>query len=220
MREGYLLVPAQPTPGGHEHEGRIGLRQEHDASTAAAAGRGTGVAVLERLRRHQPGHLAQVPPRIYGSLGDASKYAATLTGHELTLIDQKLDRYMAQKAEHAGMSHLLIDRFRFDSFALDPDEEEGSRLLTRFGRLVYMFFMITPPEATVERAGTPRSPGRPLQGGRRPARAQCRSLHRHAAAVLHLGRQEGQDRPLRVSRQRRAPKVRVRRQSRSAPTAR
>ena len=59
---------------------------------------------------------------------------------------------MAQKAEHVGMSHLLIDRFRFDSFALDPDEEEGSRLLTRFGRLVYMFFMITPPDATVERA--------------------------------------------------------------------
>jgi hypothetical protein len=88
----------------------------------------------------------------YASLGAASKYAATLTGHELKLIDQKLDRYMAQKAEQTGMSHLLIDRFRFDSFALDPDEEEGSRLLTRFGRLVYMFFMITPPEATVERA--------------------------------------------------------------------
>jgi hypothetical protein len=88
----------------------------------------------------------------YASLGDVSKYAATLTGHELTIIDQKLDRYMADKAERAGMSHLLIDRFRFDSFALDPDEEEGSRLLTRFGRLVYMFFMITPPEETVERA--------------------------------------------------------------------
>jgi len=50
------------------------------------------------------------------------------------------------------MSHLLIDRFRFDSFALDSGEEDGSRLLTRFGHLVYMFFMITPPDATVERA--------------------------------------------------------------------
>src|SRR4029450_1809034 len=75
-----------------------------------------------------------------------------LPGHELHIIDQKLDRYMADKASRAGMSHLLIDRFRFDSFALDPDEEEGSRLLPRFGQLVYMFFMITPPAATVERA--------------------------------------------------------------------
>src|SRR5207344_3635813 len=36
-----------------------------------------------------------------------------------------------------------------------PNLEEGSsRLLTRFGDLVYMFFMITPPEMTVERAWT------------------------------------------------------------------
>ena len=50
------------------------------------------------------------------------------------------------------MSHLLIDRFRFDSFVLEPDREEGSNLLTRFGHLIYMFFVITPPDATVERA--------------------------------------------------------------------
>jgi hypothetical protein len=49
------------------------------------------------------------------------------------------------------MSHLLIDRFRFDSFAADSDEA-GSNLLTRFGRSVYLFFMITPPELLVERA--------------------------------------------------------------------
>ena len=48
------------------------------------------------------------------------------------------------------MSHLLIDRFRFDSFiaSLDKDGE----LPAKFGHQVYMFFMITPPEATVERA--------------------------------------------------------------------
>ncbi|MFZ2077774.1 MAG: hypothetical protein WAV38_14200 [Xanthobacteraceae bacterium] len=46
-----------------------------------------------------------------------------------------------------------IDRFRFDSFV--PNLEEGSgRLLTRFGNLVYMFFMMTPPQMTVERAWT------------------------------------------------------------------
>ena len=49
------------------------------------------------------------------------------------------------------MSHLLIDRFRFDSFAPDSDEE-GSNLLTRFGQTVFLFFMITPPEQLVERA--------------------------------------------------------------------
>ena len=60
---------------------------------------------------------------------------------------------MAAKAARGEMPHLLIDRFRFDSFV--PNLEEGSsRLLTRFGDLVYMFFMITPPEMTVERAWT------------------------------------------------------------------
>ena len=67
------------------------------------------------------------------------------------MIDQKLDRYMAAKAERGGIPHLLIDRFRFDSFAPESDEA-GSNLLTRFGRIVYLFFMITPPDATVERS--------------------------------------------------------------------
>lgn len=67
------------------------------------------------------------------------------------MIDQKLDRYMADKAERGGISHLLIDRFRFDSFAPDSDEA-GSNLLTRFGHTLYLFFMITPPDATVDRS--------------------------------------------------------------------
>jgi hypothetical protein len=58
---------------------------------------------------------------------------------------------MARKAERGEMTHLLIDRFRFDSFAPDSDEA-GSNLLTRFGHSVYLFFMITPPESLVERA--------------------------------------------------------------------
>jgi hypothetical protein len=149
-REGYRVVPAQPRPVVMNTKG------------ASASGKST-MRPLQRQLAQELGldwsDFAVISPDIwrkflldYGTLGDASKYAAALTGHELKLIDQKLDRYMAQKAERVGMSHLLIDRFRFDSFALDPDEEEGSRLLTRFGRLVYMFFMITPPEATVERA--------------------------------------------------------------------
>jgi len=87
----------------------------------------------------------------YASLGAAYKYAGTLTGHEVEIIDKKLDRRMADRAARGEMPHLLIDRFRFDSFV--PNLEEGSsRLLTRFGDLVYMFYMITPPEMTVERA--------------------------------------------------------------------
>ncbi|MBO0757158.1 MAG: hypothetical protein J2P54_14955 [Bradyrhizobiaceae bacterium] len=86
----------------------------------------------------------------YGATGRAYKYAAMLTGHELEIIDRKLDRHMAMKAARGEMPHLLIDRFRFDSFV--PDASESLRLLTRFGELVYMFFMITPPEMTVERA--------------------------------------------------------------------
>jgi hypothetical protein len=60
---------------------------------------------------------------------------------------------MAKKHRRGGMTHLLIDRFRFDSFAPDSDEA-GSNLLTRFGQTVYLFFMITPPESLVERAWT------------------------------------------------------------------
>jgi hypothetical protein len=104
------------------------------------------------------GDFAVVSPDIwrkylldYGALGDAYKYAGAFTARELAIVDQKLDRYMAAKAERGGMTHLLIDRFRFDSFAADSDQA-GSNLLTRFGREAYLFFMITPPHETVERA--------------------------------------------------------------------
>ncbi|MGI9426863.1 MAG: hypothetical protein ACR2PA_27040, partial [Hyphomicrobiaceae bacterium] len=88
----------------------------------------------------------------YEGLGAAFKYAGMMTGHEIDAIDRKLDRYMARKAAAGNMSHLLIDRFRFDSFVPESDADEPVRLLTRFGDLVYMFFMITPPEETIVRA--------------------------------------------------------------------
>src|SRR5208283_4397863 len=87
----------------------------------------------------------------YATLGTAYKYAGAFTGDELQIVDRKLDRYMAQKYQSGRMTHLLIDRFPFDSFAPDS-EEEGSNLLTRFGQDVYLFFMITPPAMLVERA--------------------------------------------------------------------
>jgi len=87
----------------------------------------------------------------YGSLGTAFRYAGAFTSEELQIVDQKLDRYMALKHERGEMAHLLIDRFRFDSFAPDSDEA-GSNFLTRFGHSVYLFFVITPPELLVDRA--------------------------------------------------------------------
>ncbi|HSA82503.1 MAG TPA: hypothetical protein VLE23_16930 [Geminicoccaceae bacterium] len=149
-REGYRLLPTQGRPVVMNVKG------------ASASGKSTMRPLQRKLAEAVDipwSDFAVISPDIwrkylldYASLGEASKYAGTLTGLELKIVDQKLDRYMARKAESHGMSHLLIDRFRFDSFAEHPDEEEGSRLLTRFGNLVYMFFMITPPDATVERA--------------------------------------------------------------------
>jgi hypothetical protein len=106
----------------------------------------------------QWGDFALISPDIwrkqlldYAALGEAYKYAGAFTAEELQIIDQKLDRYMARKHQRGDMTHLLIDRFRFDSFAPDSDEA-GSNLLTRFGQTAYLFFMITPPELLVERA--------------------------------------------------------------------
>ena len=147
--EGYALLPAQSAPVVMNTKG------------ASASGKST-LRPLQRRLAGQIGvnwsHFALISPDIwrkylldYGALGAAYKYAGAFAGRELAIVDHKLDRYMARKAERGGMSHLLIDRFRFDSFAPDS-EEAGSNLLTRFGNLVYMFFMVTPPHETVERS--------------------------------------------------------------------
>lgn len=148
--EGYRLLPVQEEPVVMNVKG------------ASAAGKST-LRPLQRQLAKRLGinwpDFALISPDIwrkylldYDSLGEFWRYAGTLTGHELQIIDQKLDRYMAAKAEQGRMSHLLIDRFRFDSFAEVEGGEQGARLLTRFGTTIYMFFVITPPDATVERA--------------------------------------------------------------------
>ncbi|NNE64314.1 MAG: hypothetical protein HKN34_09540, partial [Gammaproteobacteria bacterium] len=88
----------------------------------------------------------------YESLGVASKYAGMLAGDEVPVLDQKFDHYIERKSRQDGLPHLLIDRFRFNSFAHGLGPEKGSNLLTRFGHTVYLVFLVTPPEATVERA--------------------------------------------------------------------
>jgi hypothetical protein len=149
--EGYELLPRQEQP--------IVINTKGPSAS--------GKSTLRPLQKQLAGALgvhwsnfALISPDIwrkqlldYGSLGSAYKYAGALTSEELQIVDQKLDRYMAGKHRRGEMSHLLIDRFRFDSFAADSDEA-GSNLLTRFGHSLYLFFMITPPELLVERAWT------------------------------------------------------------------
>jgi hypothetical protein len=147
--EGYALLPAQRQPVVMNTKG------------ASASGK-SSMRPLQKALAGEVGaawsDFALISPDIwrkqlldYATLGEAYKYAGSFTGQELRMVDQKLDRYMARKAERGHMSHLLIDRFRFDSFAPESDEA-GSNLLTRFGHFLYLFFMITPPHATVERS--------------------------------------------------------------------
>jgi len=147
--EGYTRLPRQERPVVMNTKG------------ASASGKST----LRPLQKALAGNIgvrwsefALISPDIwrkqlldYGTLGSAYKYGGAFTGDEVQIIDAKLDRYMARKAQRSEMSHLLIDRFRFDSFAPDSNEA-GSNLLTRFGHTVYLFFMVTPPESLVERA--------------------------------------------------------------------
>jgi hypothetical protein len=144
---------------------RLLPRQERPVVINTKGASASGKSSLRPLQKTLAGDLgmpwrdfALISPDIwrkqlldYGSLGAAYKYAGAFTGEEVQIIDQKLDRHMALKNRRGDMSHLLIDRFRFDSFAPDSDEA-GSNLLTRFGQTVYLFFVITPPHLLVERA--------------------------------------------------------------------
>jgi hypothetical protein len=147
--EGYRLLP----------------RQEQPVVINTKGPSASGKSTLRPLQKKLAGDIgvqwsdfALISPDIwrkqlldYAALGAAYKYAGAFTAEELQIVDQKLDRHMARKHRRGDMTHLLIDRFRFDSFAPDSDEA-GSNLLTRFGHTVHLFFVITPPELLVERA--------------------------------------------------------------------
>ena len=148
--EGYKVLPPQARP--------VVMNVKGSSASGKSSMRPLQKELAERLGIHWD-EFALISPDIwrkflldYTSLGPARRYAGTLTGHEVAIIDKKLDRYMANKGERGLITHLLVDRFRFDSFT--AGEVDGSRLLTRFGHEVYLFFMVTPPEATVERAWT------------------------------------------------------------------
>ncbi len=156
--EGFEMLPAQTAPviinvKGASAAGKSTLRPRQQKMTEEL-----GLAWRD---------FALISPDIfrkflleYESLGEHHKYAGMCSGDELQIVDEKLDALMARKARNKQLPHLLIDRFRFDSFAT-RSSEKGSNLLTRFGSRVFMFYMITPPHATVERAWS-----RGLQVGR------------------------------------------------------
>lgn len=148
--EGYRILPAQKEPVLINVKG------------SSAAGKST-MRPLQHQHTEKLGldwqDFALISPDIwrkylldYDSLGPATRYAGTLAGNEVPILDQKFDRYINYKSQHGGLSHMLIDRFRFNTFAHGLGAEKGSNLLTRFGHTVYLLFLVTPPEATVERA--------------------------------------------------------------------
>ena len=88
----------------------------------------------------------------YDALRDSFKYAGRFTSHEVNIIDTKLDHYIRAKADHRkSIPHLMVDRFRFDSFASEKITRVLHRTYVRYIDTMYMYFVVTPPEATVER---------------------------------------------------------------------
>ena len=88
----------------------------------------------------------------YESLGDNYKYAGRFTSHEVSVIDARLDRYIRSKADKSNsIPHLVVDRFRFDSFASEKVSRVLHKTYVRYIDTMYMYFIVTPPEATVER---------------------------------------------------------------------
>lgn len=88
----------------------------------------------------------------YDSLGSHYKYAGRLTSNEVNIIDGKLDRYIRAKAELSrSIPHLIVDRFRFDSFNSKKISDVLHSTYVSYVDTLHMYFIITPPEATVER---------------------------------------------------------------------
>ncbi len=129
---------------------------------ASAAGKSSLRARLQKIMGEhgiQSGGYATISPDIwrrflldYDSLGDAYKYAGRLTSKEVAIIDRKLDYYIRDKAKRdASIPHLLVDRFRFDSFSTESISRILHNTYASYVDTMLMFFVITPPEETVAR---------------------------------------------------------------------
>lgn len=148
--EGYRRVPVQAKPV------LISLKG------ASAAGKSSIRPMLKRLMKDsgvEPDGYATISPDVwrrllidYETLGDAHKYAGHLTSREVMVIDAKLDRYIRNRANRMrAIPHLLVDRFRFDSFLSDAIGRSLRETYTRYVSTIHMYFVVTPPEETVER---------------------------------------------------------------------
>lgn len=129
---------------------------------ASAAGKSSLRPMLKQIMAYQgigETDYATISPDIwrrllldYDSLGEHYKYAGRLTSNEVSIIDAKLDRYIRNKASaQQSIPNLLIDRFRFDSFTSEKISQILHDTYARYVDTMYMYFVVTPPEATVER---------------------------------------------------------------------
>lgn len=129
---------------------------------ASAAGKSSIRPMIKRLMRDNgidSDGYATISPDVwrrllldYDALGPARKYAGHLTSREVIVIDTKLDRYISDKARQArAIPHLLVDRFRFDSFSSKDVARVLHETYTRYVATIHMYFIVTPPEETVER---------------------------------------------------------------------
>ncbi|MCE8005205.1 zeta toxin family protein [Billgrantia ethanolica] len=162
---GNLLAPHVERAIEQEGYARVPLADEPiliSLKGASAAGKSS----LRHLLRYTLQDLG-IPPEQYGTitpdiwrrllldyetLGEAYKYAGRLAGKEVKLIDAKLDRYIRDKAQRdRTIPNLLIDRFRFDSFSSDTVPRLLDGTYAKYVSTMHMYFIITPPEATVER---------------------------------------------------------------------
>lgn len=149
-KEGYPRVPTRASPV------LVSLKGP------SAAGKSSIRPMVKRLMRENGIELdgyATVSPDVwrrllldYEALGTAYKYAGHLTSREVMVIDAKLDRYIRDKARRMqAIPHLLVDRFRFDSFSTRDIGRILQGTYAQYVSTIYMYFIVTPPEETVER---------------------------------------------------------------------
>ena len=162
---GELIAPMVDAAIECEAYARVATRKKPvliSLKGASAAGKSSLRPMLKQVMREQgidADGYATISPDVwrrllldYESLGPARKYAGHLTSRELMVIDGKLDRYIRDRANReGGIPHLLVDRFRFDSFTAERVGRVLHDTYAKYVDTMYMYFIITPPEATVER---------------------------------------------------------------------
>lgn len=164
-RIGQLLSPLIDAAITEQGYARTGVRDPAvmiSLKGASASGKSSLRPMLKKVMREkglESDGYATISPDIwrrmlldYESLGASYKYAGQLTSRELTVVDGKLDRYIRHKAyRDRAIPHILVDRFRFDSFSSEQVASVLRNTYARYIATMYMYFVFTPPEETVER---------------------------------------------------------------------